>query len=233
MGDIVSAPVNERLEPRQETSPAYRGRVKYDERAARAYQRRDPARHRAEMRLVDRAFARVPRTHRVLDVPCGAGRVTVHLARKGYAVTAADLSDAMLTVARETIAAAGLNCPVEKQDVEQLGYADRSFDAVICFRLFHHFPTPEIRQRAVSELCRVARGCVALSHFSPVSFTSLRRRLQEAGCGERSQKHAPSLAEVQGYFAKAGFRLMRDFAQRPQIHTLHLALLERVAQIAS
>lgn len=208
-------------------SPAYRGRVKYDECTARRYQARDAARHRAEVRLVERAFAHVPLSHRVLDVPCGGGRMTVALARKGYAVTAADLSDAMLAIARETLAAHGLSCPVEKQDVERLSYADGSFDTVFCFRLFHHFPTPEIRQRAVSELCRVARRFVVLSYFSPASFTSWRRRLVAALGGKRSQKHATSLAEVEGYFASAGFGLVRDFAQWPLVHTLHLALFER------
>lgn len=215
-------------EARQPDTPAYRGRVKYDAVTARRYQQRDSARHRAEVRLVERAFAHVPLTHRVLDVPCGGGRMTVALAQKGYAVTGADLSDAMLAIARETVAAHGLPCPIEKQDVEQLTYADRSFDAVLCFRLFHHFPTPEIRRRAVSELCRVARRFVVLSYFSPMSFTSWRRRLVAALGGKRSPKHATSLAEVKGYFAEAGFRLVRDFAQCPLVHTLHVALFERV-----
>lgn len=218
----------EHPEAERQRAPAYRGRVKYDEVTARRYQQRDSARHRAEVRLVERAFAHVPPTHRVLDVPCGGGRMTVALAQKGYAVTGADLSEAMLTIARETVAAQGLRCPIEKQDVERLTYADRSFDTVLCFRLFHHFPTPEIRQRAVNELCRVARRFVALSYFSPMSFTSWRRRLVAALGGKRSQKHATSLAEVQGYFGKAGFRLVRDFAQCPLFHTLHLALFERV-----
>jgi 2-polyprenyl-3-methyl-5-hydroxy-6-metoxy-1,4-benzoquinol methylase len=54
------------------------------------------------MRLVDRAFALVPKTHRVLDVPCGGGRVTIHLAQSGYQVSSADLSEAMLEIARRT-----------------------------------------------------------------------------------------------------------------------------------
>ena len=60
----------------------YRGRVKYDQTTATKYQTRKPAKHRAEMRLIDRAFALIPKTHRVLDVPCGGGRVAVHLAKR-------------------------------------------------------------------------------------------------------------------------------------------------------
>jgi len=210
-----------------EQPAAYRGRVKYDEQTARRYQQRKERKHRAEMRLVDRAFAFVPKTSRTLDIPCGGGRVTIHLARQGYPMTAADLSDAMLAIARENLARVGLECPVEKQDVENLAYPDRAFDAVICFRLFHHFPTPEIRRRATAQLCRVARRFVALSYFSPASATSLRRKLRAALGGRKSEKYATPLREVRSYFEEAGFRLVRDFAQLPFLHTLHLALFER------
>jgi ubiquinone/menaquinone biosynthesis C-methylase UbiE len=209
---------------------AYRGRTKYTEKTARQYQKRQPAKDRAEMRLVDRAFALVPKTHRVLDVPCGGGRVTIHLAQQGYQISSADLSEAMLAIAEESIRKAGLAGPVERQDVERFTYADRRFDTVISFRLFHHFPSPDIRQRAVTELCRIARKFVVLSYFSPVSVTSLKRRLRVVLGGRKSEKHPTSLAEVESYFAKAGFRLVKNFAQLPLIHTLHLAVFERIGE---
>jgi SAM-dependent methyltransferase len=212
------------------SSAAYRGRVKYDERTARKYQSRKPGKHRAEMRMVDRAFALVPRSHRVLDVPCGGGRLTLHLAHRGYAVTAADLSDPMLEITRENVAKSKLNCAVEKQDIERLAFANRSFDTVISFRLFHHFPTREIRQRVVSELCRVARKYVALSYFSPLSVTSAQRKLRAAMGGRKPEKHATPLREVREYFTATGFRLVKDFAQLPLIHTMHLALFERAGE---
>jgi ubiquinone/menaquinone biosynthesis C-methylase UbiE len=212
-----------------EPSVAYRGRVKYDEKTAQRYQVRKESKHRAEMRLVDRAFTLIPKTHRVLDLPCGGGRVTVHLAQQGYDLSSADLSEAMLAITRESVAKNGLKCPVERQDIEKLTYPDKHFDSVISFRLFHHFPNPEIRQRAVTELCRVARQFVAISYFSPASVTSVKRQLRVAMGGRKSDKHPTSLAEVQSYFAKAGFRFVKDFARMPLVHTLHVAVFERVA----
>jgi len=206
---------------------AYRGRVKYTPATAQQYQNRKEGKHRAEMRLVDRAFALIPKSHRVLDLPCGGGRVTLHLAQQGYEVSSADLSEAMLAIARENVARYGLKCPVERQDIEKLTYPNQRFDTVISFRLFHHFPNPEIRQRAVTELCRVARQFVALSYFSPASVTSVKRRLRVAMGGRKSDKHPTSLSEVQSYFAKAGFHFVKDFAQMPLIHTLHVAVFER------
>jgi cyclopropane fatty-acyl-phospholipid synthase-like methyltransferase len=210
-----------------EQQAAYRGRTKYDSRTAERYQVRKEGKHRAEMRLVERAFTLIPKGHRVLDVPCGGGRVTVHLAQRGYAMTCADLSEAMLAIARENVARHGFQCPVERQDIEKLTCGDRAFDTVVSFRLFHHFPNREIRQRAVTELCRVAGQFVALSYFSPASVTSVKRKIRVAMGGRRSDKHPTPLSEVRGYFEKAGFRLVKDFAQLPLVHTLHLAVFER------
>jgi ubiquinone/menaquinone biosynthesis C-methylase UbiE len=202
----------------------YPAKVKYDERGARGYQRRKPAKHRAEMRLIDRAFALIPKRHRVLDVPCGGGRLMIHLAGKGYTIAGADYSEPMLAVTRETLARRNLTCLLERQDIERMTFPDRSFDTVVCFRLFHHFPTPEIRQRVVSELCRVAAANVVLSYFSPYSYTSLKRRF----CGTDRDRFATPLNEVRRYFAVAGFQLVKDFAQSPLLHTLHVAVFDRV-----
>ena len=206
---------------------AYRGRVKYDEKTAKSYQVRKTGKHLAEMKLVDRAFLLIPKTHRVLDLPCGGGRVTVHLGLQGYKMSSADLSDAMLAITRENVAKNGLKGAVEKQDIEKLSYADQHFDSLISFRLFHHFPNPEIRQRAVSELCRIAKHFVAISYFSPASITLLKRNLRAALGKGKSDKHHTPLSEVKRYFARAGFRFVKDFARTPLIHTLHVAVFER------
>jgi ubiquinone/menaquinone biosynthesis C-methylase UbiE len=207
------------------STDSYAGRTKYDAQRAAKYKHKRPEKHTAEMRLIDRAFQLVPKSQTVLDAPCGTGRLTMHLAQAGYRVTAADLSEAMLAVTRETV---GPAIPVERQDVEKFTYADRHFDTVVCFRLFHHFPSPEIRQRVVRELCRVAGQSVVLSYFAPALGT-LKRKLREAKGGKLSKKYVTPLREVRGYFANAGFRLVKDFAQWPVVHTLHVAVFEREA----
>ena len=205
-----------------------RGKSKYDASTALAYKDRPARQQSAEMALLDRLFALVPKDRRVLDLPCGAGRVSVHLAMQGYHMSCADHSEAMLQIARESLAVNALDCPVERQDIEQLTYADAQFDTIVCFRLFHHFPTQTIRQRAVSELCRVARSQVVISYSSPWSASSIARRLRALFGGRKSQKFTTSLKEVDACFRTQGFRLVKDFARSPFLHTLHVALSERV-----
>ena len=204
------------------------GKDYYGEKELRHFLSKQQEPQATEMRLVKKAFAEIPKAHHVLDIPCGGGFVTLHLARKGYWMSAADLSDAMLEIARGYFARNKFECKMEKQDVEHLTYADQSFDTVFNFRLFQHFPTPAVRQQAVSEMCRVARKYVVLSYMSAASVTNVKRRLQVAMGGERPSKYATSLAEVRGYFEHAGFQLVKDFARAPFVHTLHVAVFERV-----
>ena len=201
----------------------------YDREEARRYQQtKDPRKHRAEMRLVDRALAFVPRGARVLDVPCGYGRVMQHLYARGYRVAGADLSEAMLELARANLAACGASVELERQDLLALRYGERSFDALICFRVFHHLPDEETRRAAVAQMCRVAAGQVLLSYISPGSFTSRLGSLRAALGLRAPSRHATALAELESYFAPCGFRLVRDLARLRGLHSLHLSVWERV-----
>jgi ubiquinone/menaquinone biosynthesis C-methylase UbiE len=211
-------------------STTYRARRSYHKRKAALYQQRKPHKHAAEIKLVDQAFRLIPKSHSVLDIPCGGGRIFIRLAKQGYTVSAADLSDPMLEYARENAKKAGLDCPVEKKDIEQLDYPEKSFDTLICFRLFQHFPTEAIRQRAVSEMCRVARQYVVMSYFSPYSWTQARLILRERLGGKKMLKFPTSLKEVEGYFATNGYRLVKDLCTVPLVQTLHLAIFERIPE---
>jgi 2-polyprenyl-3-methyl-5-hydroxy-6-metoxy-1,4-benzoquinol methylase len=201
---------------------AYSARVRYSEKTSELYLHRNPRRHRAEMQLLARVFAQVPRGS-VLDIPSGGGRVGIFLAQQGFQVTCADYSQAMVDITRRQ---AGPDIAVERQDIEVMTYPDGAFDTVLCFRLFHHFPNREIRARAVREMCRVARKRVALSYFSPFAFSALERKVRGVIKGRQS-KFATSLGEVRGYFDACGFQLESDFGQVPLVQTLRVGLFAR------
>jgi len=189
-----------------------------------------PVKMVAEMRLIHRAMMLVPNTHHVLDVPCGDGRVMLDLAQRGYAVTGADVSEEMTHAARQAMAESGLSCPVHREDLQQLTFPDRSFDTVICFRLFHKLPT-ELRQVIIGQLCRVSRHYVLLSYFSAWSYISLNRKLYEVVGGNKPDRLATALKDLKGAFAHCGFELLKDFAQLPLLRAVHLAMWKRIAPI--
>jgi SAM-dependent methyltransferase len=68
---------------------------------------------------------------RVLDVPCGAGRLSVPLAARGAAVTGIDVSPPFVEAAREAAAEAGVPAHLLVGDMRELPRG--AFDAVFCF----------------------------------------------------------------------------------------------------
>jgi SAM-dependent methyltransferase len=75
---------------------------------------------------------------RVLDAACGSGGHALWLARAGYEVAGADVSPAMIALARQKVAAAGLNVPFAVAPLSNLQPPTSNFhppapyDAILC-----------------------------------------------------------------------------------------------------
>ena len=136
---------------------------------------------RREQRCVRRALASVRPGARVLDLPCGTGRLLPLLVELGYKVTAADSSPHMLDRARHLAETNSLDMSNEDflvVDVFQTGFADDAFDVVVCNRLFHHFTEPATRQRALRELRRICTGPIVVSVFCNLAYDALISRIK-------------------------------------------------------
>jgi SAM-dependent methyltransferase len=68
---------------------------------------------------------------RVLDVPCGHGRLAVPLAARGCSVTGVDLSRELLRAAEDASRKAGVSIGWRRSDMRELPWRD-SFDAAFC-----------------------------------------------------------------------------------------------------
>ncbi len=90
---------------------------------------------------------------RVLEIGCGIGTDTIRFARAGARVTAVDLSDASLDVARERAKVFGLEDRITfyQADVERLSEAVpvEEYDLVYSFGVIHHTPHPQEAVRAI------------------------------------------------------------------------------------
>ena len=82
--------------------------------------------------IVGALIEMLPEHGRVLDVGCGYGRVTVPLARAGFAVHGLDLSPSMIEAARTAADAEGLVVGLTIASMTTLPFAADSFDALIC-----------------------------------------------------------------------------------------------------
>ena len=106
-------------------------------------------------RLAREIGPRLPESGRVLDVGCGAGRVTVMLARRRSSVelTGLDLSATMIELAREQ-GAGTPNVFFRVGDAMRLPYDDGVFDGALSIASIKHWPDPA---RGVREMARVVR----------------------------------------------------------------------------
>ncbi len=94
----------------------------------------------------------------ILDIGCGTGRHAIALAKRGYSVTAVDLSEAQLDRARMKAAAAHVNVRFAKADARALDYSNQ-FDAVImvCEGAFPLMETDEMNFEILKNASRALR----------------------------------------------------------------------------
>lgn len=146
-------------------------RAKYDRSLTRRWS------NRRELSAVARALTRAHAAGRLLDCPCGAGRLTPTLLEVAEHVTAVDLSPAMVAEARDALAlhAAAGRVDFAVASADRLPFPDQAFDTVVCHRLLHHLEDPVARGNVLAELARVAQRRVIVS-FSDA--TTLKARLQ-------------------------------------------------------
>ena len=105
----------------------------------------------------------------VIDIACGTGALAVPLAKKGYDVTACDISEAMVAVTRRKLDAAGLNARTFVADMTDFD-AGRKFSLAIIARSgFMHLTTPEQQRAALLTIKRhlTPGGVLTLNTFQP------------------------------------------------------------------
>jgi SAM-dependent methyltransferase len=127
-------------------------------------------RHQLEYDLTWRYLDRfLPPQGEILEVGAATGRYTLALARRGYRVTAVDLSARLLESCRQSLAAAGLEQHVRLRvaDARDLGdLPGRAFDAVLLMGPLYHLVVEADREMAIRQAHdRLRDGGVIFSTF--------------------------------------------------------------------
>ena len=90
----------------------------------------------------------------ILDAGCGNGFFTRFYAKKGYDVTAVDITERAVQLTKKSLEIFNLKAKVIQGNLENLQFDDNSFDYVVSNGVVHHTPDPE---KAVRELYRVLK----------------------------------------------------------------------------
>jgi SAM-dependent methyltransferase len=116
----------------------------------------DPSRGESEL---DALFGRLgadPRGGTCIEVGCGPGRMTKHLAKRFDHVLALDVSPAMLAQARA-------NAPDDNVEMKEIsgerldGVAGGSANVLVCYLVLQHLPRRELVLRYFAEFARVLK----------------------------------------------------------------------------
>ena len=161
----------------------------------------------------------LPAQGTVLEVGAATGRYTVELARRGYTVTAVDVSTALIDRCRKNLAQEGLTSQVQLAvaDARNLaGVAERSFDAVLLMGPLYHLIEEADRKQALKEaIDRLRTGGVIFSSFLS-RFGMLGDLMKRVPQWIEDQAHVRSFVEkgkrpdtlprggFRGYSARAG-----------------------------
>jgi ubiquinone/menaquinone biosynthesis C-methylase UbiE len=144
---VAASPDAERLE-RERT---FHDEAAVDGRAQDRFYRTLTAAHAHQLRLLEDAV----RGRDVLEIGCGGGELSAHLADLATRVVGVDISDGRIQRARQKHLGSGTEgvLSFEPMNAEQLDFPDDSFDAVCGGAILHHLDL----ERALGEVARVLR----------------------------------------------------------------------------
>lgn len=89
--------------------------------------------NKRELQLVNNLL---PKKGKVLDLPCGTGRLANFLIERGYEVVCGDVSEAMLKTTKDLLES---NAQIIKMNAAKIPFEDYSFNAVVQLRFYFHF----------------------------------------------------------------------------------------------
>ncbi len=129
--------------------------------------------NRRELRAVARALRAFDAPiDRLLDCPCGAGRLVPTLIDHTKRVVAIDRSPAMVTEGRAVLAARPATefVPLLVGSADALPFVDDAFDVTVCHRFLYHLPDVADRARSIAELARVTRRGLIVTYIDAASL---------------------------------------------------------------
>ncbi len=173
----------------------------------------DTFKNRRELACIAAALENIPGPGIILDIPSGTGRLLPLLLNLGHEVVQADASEHMLDAAKryysrgsnalskEQLARVRFTC----REVMDTGFSDNEFSAVICNRLFHHYPEAEVRRAVLAELARICNGPLIVSFFSNFAISAMRFHMANFFRGRKPSDRIPIwFREFQRDFVSCG-----------------------------
>ncbi len=173
---------------------------------------RTPKRQRRNARkwaAIQQALALTDGVKTIVDLPCGTGRFTGHLARAGYTVVGSDISIEMMQQAAKLPSVSHENIKgYVRADAEALPFRTKSADCVMSIRFLFHVD-PDTRRCMLREFGRVSRRWVIADYRHKYSVRYGIWKLSRALGLTRRPFERVSVKSMTAEFEDAGLRVAR------------------------
>lgn len=172
-----------------------------------------------EKRCLRKALATVPANACILDAPCGTGRLAETILGLGFRVVGIDISEPMLSVARNKLARFGSRFEGRVMDARALEGERMRFDASVasvCARFLMHVPVSE-QIAFLRAIAAVTTGQIIFNQGLDTLYNQWRRGLKRR-LGHTAPAAFPlSEAELARLVSEAGLKLERHFRVCPRV----------------
>jgi len=188
---------------------------------------RTPKRMRRNARkwiAIQKALAMAEGTKTVVDLPCGTGRFTGHLANAGYQVVGSDISIEMMHQAAKQLSQGNIAGYV-RADAEALPFRSKSADCLMSIRFLFHVD-PDTRRRMLREFGRVSRRWIIADYRHKYSFRYGVWKLSRLLGLTRRPFERVSVKSMTSEFEDAGLRVVKIFAVRRWLSDKWVVLAE-------
>lgn len=155
---------------------------------------------------------------RILDIPCGYGRMSEILSKHGYLVNS-DYSMNMLIYSKIK----NKNIPHLRCDIRNLPFKDGSFGLIICLRFFHHMEFSEYFEHILKELHRITSDKAIISIYGSNMFHILWRKIFK----KKGKILFLKKGEIETLIKKTGFRILSIKKILPLLHGQKIVLLQK------
>ena len=184
-----------------------------------------------ERRMICRAMAYIlqcgaGRVRKIVDLPCGTGKLAVVFARFPLNVVAADISSEMMEIAGQEYRQLPGFAGMVQTDAAATTFADAEFDAAVCLRLLHRVPA-DIRESILAELARISRRYVILSAGIDNRLQDLRRNLRHVITGTSTVPYPITKSALARQLKRAGLNPLRWLPVLPLLSSEWIVLCER------
>lgn len=186
--------------------------------------------HSRELKILKKIFDRIGETSGLaLDLPCGYGRFSDFLLKRGLRLINCDISHAMVERANERISkltpSSGSGAVADA--ASGLPFKEAVFLLVFSMRFFHHVHHSEDRRKILHEYSRVTSGWAVLSYYQSNVLHKVQRTFRRKIKKTPTRIKMITRQEFQGEAEDLGFEVVSVFPLFRGIHSQHIALLKK------